>query len=106
MIINHKFLIIPPHISTSWNNVLGIHMKDATLVITLSVGDAIHISGLSNELIEKILKKVGSDVIQPSNGDLLVESESLQMHQSICERQGALSRAQAKQETMSVQTNR
>jgi len=54
MIINNKILNLPPYISTTWNNVLGLHMKGPTLVISLSTGESVLIDGLSKDLIETI----------------------------------------------------
>ncbi|MBA2727522.1 MAG: hypothetical protein H0U49_05035 [Parachlamydiaceae bacterium] len=54
MIINNKILNLPPYISTTWNNVLGLHMKGTTLVISLSTGESVLIDDLSKEVIETI----------------------------------------------------
>jgi hypothetical protein len=54
MIINNKILNLPPFISTTWNNVLGLHMKESTLVISLSTGESVLIDDLPKEVIEAI----------------------------------------------------
>lgn len=54
MKINTKILSIPPYISTSWNNVVAIHMKDTSLVVSLVDGDIIEIPGLTSDIIETI----------------------------------------------------
>lgn len=54
MKINHKFLSLPPYISTSWNNISALHMKGSTLVITLHDGDTINVPGLENNIVESI----------------------------------------------------
>ncbi len=54
MKINARIFSLPPYISTSWNNVLALHMKGGSLVVSLVDGDIIEIPGLNEELIELI----------------------------------------------------
>lgn len=54
MLINHKIFNLPPYISTSWNNVQGLHMRGNVLVVTLLAGENVEISDLSEELLKKI----------------------------------------------------
>ncbi len=58
MRINHKILSIPPYISTSWKNVLSLHVEykeeAVFLVINLSNGSFIEIPHLDGPLIEAI----------------------------------------------------
>ncbi len=53
MKITDKIISIPPHISTSWNNVSSLHMSDKDLVVTLKDDTRVYIPKLStNELHE------------------------------------------------------
>lgn len=55
MKITRHMLSIPPHISTSWNNISALHVTaDHVLVITLTNQSIIKIPGLSSETIEQI----------------------------------------------------
>src|SRR5262245_17557004 len=54
MKINARIFSLPPYISTSWNNVIALHMKGSSLVVSLVDGDMIEIPGLTPELIELI----------------------------------------------------
>lgn len=56
MRINQKILSIPPYISTSWKNVLSLHVDDrregAVLIIGLMNGSTIEIPGLDRKILE------------------------------------------------------
>ena len=58
MRINHKILTIPPYISTSWKNVLSLHIEHKEdsifLVINMINGSFIEIPNLDTKLIEAI----------------------------------------------------
>ena len=54
MRINNKILSIPPYLSTSWNHVLALHMKDSTLVVCLNDGSTVDVPNLKPEIIEMI----------------------------------------------------
>lgn len=54
MKITEKVIIIPPFISTTWNNVAAIHMKGNLLAVTLIDGDTINVPGLKQDVIETI----------------------------------------------------
>ncbi|HSX04142.1 MAG TPA: hypothetical protein VLG76_05375 [Rhabdochlamydiaceae bacterium] len=58
MRINHKILSIPPYISTSWKNVLSLHIEHKEeaiyLVINMVNGSFIEIPNLEPKLIEAI----------------------------------------------------
>jgi len=58
MRINHKILSIPPYISTSWKNVLSLHIEHKEesifLVINMINGSFIEIPDLDTTLIEAI----------------------------------------------------
>lgn len=54
MKINNKIFSLPPHISTTWNNVQALHMHQDALVVTLHNGDAITIPDIKPELLEAI----------------------------------------------------
>ncbi|MCH9634677.1 MAG: hypothetical protein S4CHLAM7_14300 [Chlamydiae bacterium] len=59
-IINTKILSIPPHISTSWENIVSIHMETENslqlLVIALNNATLIKIPGLDPDLTTKIFQ--------------------------------------------------
>lgn len=46
MKINTNVLSIPPHISTSWQNITALHMKNSTLYVNLLDGETIEIPNL------------------------------------------------------------
>ncbi|HEY2810837.1 MAG TPA: hypothetical protein VGJ00_05570 [Rhabdochlamydiaceae bacterium] len=58
MKINQKVLSIPPYISTSWENILALHVEHHNallfLIVTLSTGARIEIPGLTPTLIKMI----------------------------------------------------
>lgn len=58
MRINHKILSIPPYISTSWKNVLSLHVEyqdgNSYLIINLGNGATVEVPGLDGSLIEII----------------------------------------------------
>ncbi len=54
MKITPKIFSLPPYISTTWNHVIAIHMKETTLVVSLVDGDFIEIPGLKGEIIDQI----------------------------------------------------
>lgn len=54
MKFNSKFFSFPPYISTSWSNVIAIHMNDDFLVVSLVDGNIIEIPGLGEEMIDLI----------------------------------------------------
>jgi len=54
MKINNKIFSIPPYISTCWNNVSALHMKGATLIVSIIDGDTIEIPGLDAATTENI----------------------------------------------------
>lgn len=56
MKVNDKILSIPPYLSTSWRNVLSLHVRESFLVVTLRDGHSVSIPGLSGPDIDKIFK--------------------------------------------------
>ena len=54
MKINEKVLSIPPYISTTWTHISALRMKGNLLSITLTDGETISISGLSQDQINLI----------------------------------------------------
>jgi hypothetical protein len=54
MKISNKILSLPPYISTTWENILSLHMKNSLLVITLSSGESISIPQLDSIALEQI----------------------------------------------------
>lgn len=54
MKINDKILNIPPHISTSWNNVSSIHLEDNVLIITLKSSEKVKIPNLEKKILDEI----------------------------------------------------
>ncbi len=56
MKINSKILSIPPHISTSWDNVSGIFMDSSAtvLVISLKNGQSVSIPGLDKNVLQEV----------------------------------------------------
>ncbi|MGA8163819.1 MAG: hypothetical protein WB791_02200 [Waddliaceae bacterium] len=54
MKINNKIFSLPPHISTSWGNIISLHMKESTLVVTLRGGEVVQIPDLSSKVLETI----------------------------------------------------
>jgi len=54
MKINNKYLNIPPHISTPWNNIKSLYMKGNTLVIILLNDEAVQIQQLEQSTIDEI----------------------------------------------------
>lgn len=54
MKITSKLLSIPPYISTSWHNIIALHVKNEDLVISLANGETIEIPGLSTDTLHAI----------------------------------------------------
>ena len=54
MKINNKILSVPPYISTGWNNITSLRIKDSVLLIQLRKGDIIEIPGLDDLTIQQI----------------------------------------------------
>lgn len=54
MKINEKILSIPPYISTTWSHISALRMKGNLLSITLTDGETISISGLSQDQINLV----------------------------------------------------
>lgn len=54
MRITDKIISIPPYISTSWDKVASVYMKEQELVISLKDNTQIVIPNLSSEVIEEI----------------------------------------------------
>ncbi len=51
MIINEKFLHIPPYLSTSWGQISSLHVQDNQLMVTLLGGKIVSIPALDHEKI-------------------------------------------------------
>ncbi len=56
MKVNDKVLSIPPYLSTSWRNVMSLHVSDSKLIVMLRDGHTVSIPGLVPLDIEKIFK--------------------------------------------------
>ncbi|PIS01105.1 MAG: hypothetical protein COT84_04095 [Chlamydiae bacterium CG10_big_fil_rev_8_21_14_0_10_35_9] len=58
MIINPKVLSIPPYLSTSWKNIISLHLEEKShtyiLIVQLKSGTKIEIPNLEKSVIEKI----------------------------------------------------
>lgn len=54
MKINEKILSIPPYISTTWSHISALRMKGNLLSVTLTDGETISVSGLSQEQINSV----------------------------------------------------
>ncbi|MBS0656259.1 MAG: hypothetical protein JSR46_10810 [Verrucomicrobia bacterium] len=50
--ITDKIISIPPYISTTWDKVVSLHMKEQELIITLKNGEAVALPGLAPDVIE------------------------------------------------------
>lgn len=54
MRINTKIFSLPPYISTSWENVVSLHLKNNDLIISLIDGKTVEISNLTNDTLDLI----------------------------------------------------
>lgn len=54
MKINDKILSIPPYISTGWDNVRTLHVKENTLVVSLKDGEIVTVPNLSHDIITSV----------------------------------------------------
>lgn len=92
MKINRKVLSIPPHISTSWNNVSSLHAADSPqgkiLIVTLINGSTIEIPSLSEDTL--------NEIFSAHSGHIEGSGESLA---------NGISEPAAKQKKSSQQTN-
>lgn len=72
--INPKILSIPPYISTSWNNINTLHMKEvdgkSILVVVLQNGTMIEVPNLELSVIEQIFTSHGKFLEQESLGQI------------------------------------
>lgn len=87
MKIDQHIVSIPPYISTSWDHVRSLSVKDRILIISLNDGEIIRIPGLSEADIENIFKAhaqwLETDIQQESLGDVLFDGSTLGMGSSI-----------------------
>lgn len=56
MKINKKMLSIPPHLSTSWEHIATLRLRDTDLVIQLTNGEHVIVSNLKPDILEKIFE--------------------------------------------------
>lgn len=56
MKVNEKVLSIPPYISTGWQNITALHVKETQLVVTLKEGHSISIPHLPQEILDQVFK--------------------------------------------------
>ncbi len=68
MKVNSKMLHIPPFISTSWENIISLHLEDEKIIITLINGAFIELPPLDPPLIELIFAAHARHLTQPSEG--------------------------------------
>lgn len=54
MKINEHLFSLPPFISTSWKNVIALHVKDDVLIVNLIDGEAVHIPHLNQQMLELV----------------------------------------------------
>ncbi|NGX42969.1 MAG: hypothetical protein K940chlam7_01259 [Chlamydiae bacterium] len=54
MKINKRFFSFPPYISTSWDNITALRIKEGTLIVHLVDGETVHIPNLESETLETI----------------------------------------------------
>lgn len=54
IIITNQTLSIAPFISTHWNQIETMHVRDNSLLITLSSGDTVEVPKMTPDIIEKI----------------------------------------------------
>ncbi|MFI5334527.1 MAG: hypothetical protein ACHQT8_05115 [Chlamydiales bacterium] len=83
MKINYKILSIPPYISTTWKNVVSLHVEQGSglliLVVGLINGQRIEIPGLETPVIEGIFQAHGKYMEQESNKLTIRENGALSM---------------------------
>ena len=56
MKITPKILSIPPYISTGWNHITSIHVRNSLLVISLGNGTQVEIPNLAQNEIDEIFQ--------------------------------------------------
>ncbi len=54
MKITDLIVSIPPHISTSWENIASLHMQDGALIFTLKDGKIVSIHDLLPDVVEQV----------------------------------------------------
>lgn len=57
--INSKILHLPPYLSTSWNHITALHVKENQLIISLIDGENIAIPHLPQETLDVVFKSHG-----------------------------------------------
>lgn len=70
MKINNKVLSIPPHISTSWNNIQALHMRGPLLVVSLKEGGVVEIPSLDAAVLTQIFQTHSSILEKPQINDI------------------------------------
>jgi len=73
MKINQNIFSFPPYISTSWNNIAALHVKEKTLTINLIDGETVEIPNLKSDILELIFdthaKHLEEDAKQETSGN-------------------------------------
>lgn len=54
MKITNLLFCLPPYLSTTWDNIASLHMRETTLAVTLNNGDTVLIPNLPQEALNKI----------------------------------------------------
>ena len=89
--INHKILSLPPYISTSWNNINTLHMKEIegvpTLVVVLHNGSTIEIPNLEPALVEQVFAAHGTFLEQETQEP---QKESLKQYEPSQQQNGEM----------------
>lgn len=86
MKINENIFCLPPYISTSWNNISALYMKETTLMINLFDGETVQIPDLKPEVLELIFE---------CHAKFLEENTSLETHEGNALTQFSFQQSQA-----------
>jgi len=74
--IDDKVLSLPPYVSTAWENVKALYLKDKDLIVDMIDGTAIAVPGLSEEEIEEIFDFHAAYVEKSHDFERFIEEEA------------------------------
>jgi len=80
MKINNSILSIPPYISTSWKNILSLHVEHTStnekeLIITLTNQSKIFVPNLEDSLLEEIFNTHATFLEKNANSSITTKEE-------------------------------
>jgi len=73
--IDDKVLSLPPYVSTAWENVKALYLKEKDLVVDLIDGNAISVPGLTEDEVELIFEYHAAFIEKSHDFEEMIEEE-------------------------------